>query len=253
MLILISPAKTLDFQSEVRSSLSSKPFFETRADQIVTALKRLNPKEIAAIMLVSDSLANLNYDRFQNWNSPETPVRQAVFAYKGDVYLGLDVQSMKDDDLNFAQKHLRILSGLYGVLNPLDLIKPYRLEMSTALSVKKTSDLYEFWKVHITEKIKKDLLSMNSKLIINLASNEYSKSIDFKALKVDVVSPEFKDYKNGSYKIISFFAKKARGMMSSFIIRNRISKGDDLRAFSQDGYVYHNDLSKPGKPVFTRG
>ncbi|MBS4058856.1 MAG: peroxide stress protein YaaA [Bacteroidetes bacterium] len=253
MLILISPAKTLDFQSEVHTSLSSKPIFEDKADQIVAVLKKYNPGKLSEIMSVSDSLASLNYDRFQSWNSHETPARQALLAFKGDVYIGLDAQSMTDEDLIFAQKHLRILSGLYGVLQPMDLIKPYRLEMGTSLSVKKTTNLYDFWKQHISKSIQMELKSLKSNLIINLASNEYSKSVDFKALKVDLVSPEFKDYKNGDYKIISFFAKKARGLMSSFIIRNRISNADDIVAFAEEGYVFNNELSKPGKPVFTRG
>lgn len=253
MLILISPAKTLDFQSEVHTSLSSKPIFEDKADQIVAVLKKYNPGKLSEIMSVSDSLASLNYDRFQSWNSPETPARQALLAFKGDVYIGLDAQSMTDGDLIFAQKHLRILSGLYGVLHPMDLIKPYRLEMGTSLIVKKTTNLYDFWKQHISKSIQMELKSMKSNLIINLASNEYSKSVDIKALKIDLVSPEFKDYKNGDYKIISFFAKKARGLMSSFIIRNRISNADDIVAFAEEGYVFNNKLSKPGKPVFTRG
>jgi len=253
MLILISPAKTLDFQGEVHTSFASKPVFEDKANQIVSAIKKYNPKKLAEMMSISDSLANLNYDRFQSWDSPDTPVRQAVLAFKGDVYIGLDAQSMTDDDLVFAQKHLRILSGLYGVLHPMDLIKPYRLEMGTQLAIKKTTNLYDFWKQHISKAIQLELNSMHSNLIINLASNEYSKSVDFKAMKVNMVSPEFKDYKNGEYKIISFFAKKARGLMSSFIIRNRIDNANDIVAFAEDGYAYNNELSKPGKPVFTRG
>ncbi len=253
MLILISPAKTLDFQGEVHTSFASKPVFEDKANQIVLAIKKYNPKKLAEMMSISDSLANLNYDRFQSWDSPDTPVRQAVLAFKGDVYIGLDAQSMTDDDLVFAQKHLRILSGLYGVLHPMDLIKPYRLEMGTPLALKKTTNLYVFWKQHISKAIHLELNSMHSNLVINLASNEYSKSVDFKAMKVNLVSPEFKDYKNGEYKIISFFAKKARGLMSSFIIRNRIDNANDIVAFAEDGYAYNNELSKPGKPVFTRG
>lgn len=253
MIVLISPAKTLDFQSEVRTELSSVPNFTKEADSIVKILKKLKISDLESLMSVSKDLAALNFDRFQHWESVESnQQRQAILAFKGDVYIGLDAASMSDDDLKFAQQHLRILSGIYGYLRPMDLIKPYRLEMGTTLAVGKHKSLYEFWMDKLTKSLKADLGELKSQTVINLASNEYSRAVQFKSLKCSVISPDFKDYKNGEYKMISFFAKKARGLMSSYIIRNRITHPDDLLAFDADGYSFNAHLSKPGKPVFTR-
>lgn len=254
MIILISPAKTLDYQSEIKTELQSIPMFTKEADTIVKTLKKFKINELEQLMDISTDLATLNYDRFQRWNQSqvEHEARQAVLAFKGDVYLGLNVASMSDNDLQFAQQHLRILSGVYGYLRPLDLIKPYRLEMGTAIAIGKKKNLYEFWMDKVTKAINADHKMLKSDVIINLASMEYSKTVDFKGIKAKVISPEFKDFKNGTYKIISFFAKKARGSMSAYIIRNRVTHPDELVAFSDDGYNFNAHLSKPGKPVFTR-
>lgn len=253
MKILISPAKTLDFNSNIQSSLNSEPVFIENANRIAKVMMQFNTNGIAKLMSVSTQLANLNFERYQHWFHNETPLRQAVLAFKGDVYQGLEPETFTQSDMEYAQEHLRILSGLYGILRPADLIKPHRLEMGTQLEFDQYKNLYQYWGNTLTKKLDEELKYATDRFVVNLASKEYASSIDFKALSAKVISPEFKDYKNGQYKIISFFAKKARGRMAAFLIRNRINDHNDIAAFSEDGYIYNAQVSKPAKPVFTRG
>jgi cytoplasmic iron level regulating protein YaaA (DUF328/UPF0246 family) len=234
----------------VTDSSFSQPGFLDRSEQLVSKLRNFSPGELMDFMDISEKLAKLNHERFANWNQPFTPdnSKQAVLAFTGDVYDGLDAPSLKKAHLNFAQKHVRILSGLYGLLRPLDLIQPYRLEMGRPLKTDDAASLYEFWRAVITEELNRT----PGDLLVNLASQEYFKAIDQKALTKQIISPVFKDKKNGKLKIISFYAKKARGTMARFIIENRISKPEGLLEFNVDGYEYAPDLSTESAPVFTR-
>lgn len=254
MLIVISPAKTLDFETPPATDIYSTPEFIPESKQLIRGLRKLAPHEISNLMGISDKLGTLNYDRFHAWKPTFTTKnsKQAVLAFKGDVYTGLEAESFKANDFKFAQKHLRILSGLYGVLRPLDLMQPYRLEMGTKFGANGAQNLYQFWDAKITERLNDDLAAIKSKVLVNLASNEYFKAVKPKQLDAEIVTPVFKDWKNGQYKIISFFAKKARGMMSAYIINNRLSKAADLQGFDWGGYQYNASLSKAASPVFTR-
>lgn len=255
MLAIISPAKTLDFESKPVIPDYTLPEFLDESEKLVEKLRKMKPKKLSQLMNVSASLADLNFQRFQEWHRPFSPdnAKQAVLAFHGEVYIGLDAPSLSEEKLKKAQKKLRILSGLYGVLKPLDLMQPYRLEMGTSLSIGRKKDLYTFWGDKITGKIQQAIDESGSKILINLASNEYFKSINSKKLDAEIIAPAFKDMKNGEYKIITFFAKKTRGLMTRFILENDLKHPDDLQAFDADGYNYNPRLSKPGKPVFTRG
>lgn len=255
MLIVISPAKTLDFQTNPVTSVYTMPEMLERTEKLVGKLKKLSPKQLSKLMNISKDLGELNFQRYQSWCIPFTPenAKQAVLAFNGDVYVGLNAATLSEDKLLEAQHKMRILSGLYGVLKPLDLIQPYRLEMGTKLQYYKSKDLYEFWNPDITKKINEAVTDSGNKILVNLASNEYFKSIDKKKLKADLVTPDFKDMHNGEYKMISFFAKKARGLMTRFILENNINEMADLQAFDYDGYLYNPRLSKNRNPVFTRG
>jgi cytoplasmic iron level regulating protein YaaA (DUF328/UPF0246 family) len=252
MKIIISPAKSLDFESPLPTTEFSENVFLKKSETIQKTLRKLSPKQLSELMSISDKLAELNYTRNQEWSLPFTPAnaRQAVFAFNGDVYVGLDAYSITTDKLPVLQEKLRILSGLYGILKPLDLIQPYRLEMGTNLAVGKSKNLYEFWKKTLTDALNKEL--SKDELVINLASKEYAEAIDFKALKGKVIVPEFKDYKDGQLKIISFFAKKARGLMTRYIIDNNCETLEDLKGFQADNYRFDESLSKGNKLVFTR-
>jgi uncharacterized protein len=254
MLIVISPAKTLDYETPPFTDLHTTPAFIPETKQLIKALRKLAPHDISNLMGISDKLGVLNYERFQQWKPTFTTknAKQAILAFKGDVYTGLEAETFKAADFRFAQKHLRILSGLYGLLRPLDLMQPYRLEMGTRFSVGDAQNLYEFWNGKITEKLNEELRATKSKRLINLASNEYFKAVKPEQLNAEVISPVFKDWKNGQYKVISFFAKKARGMMSAYIIKNHLTKDSDLRDFDWGGYRYNAALSSPQAPVFTR-
>ncbi len=258
MLIVISPAKTLDYESPLPSRKFTQPAFLDDAQEVVTALRKLNPEHISALMNVSSRIAELNFSRYLDWEPPFSlkTARQAVFAFKGDVYTGLAAENFDKDDLEFAQQHLRILSGLYGVLRPLDLMQPYRLEMGTRLAFDssrgKAENLYDFWGERPTQALNKALRAQQDKVLINLASNEYFKVIDRKLLDAEIITPVFRDYKNGSYKVISFFAKKARGQMAAWIIRKRVQKPADLKKFREDGYQYDAALSRGSELVFLR-
>lgn len=255
MLTVISPAKSLDFKTPTTTSEYTLPEFPDESEKLIAKLRKMKPKKISELMGISASLGNLNYERFQTWHQPFTPgnAKQAVLAFSGDVYTGLNAPALPEEKLKIAQRKLRILSGLYGILKPLDLIQPYRLEMGTRLGVGRAKDLYGFWGDKITRKVQEAIDNSGSKILVNLASNEYFKSIDKKKLKAEIVTPVFKDMKNGEYKMISFYAKKARGLMTRFIIENNIEKADDLQAFDVDGYHFNPRLSKPNRPVFTRG
>ena len=254
MLIVISPAKTLDFETAPITKVHTQPEFLKESRQLVKQLKQMTPAEVSSLMKISDKLGVLNFLRFNEWKTPFTPdnSKQALLAFKGDVYTGIDAESFSTQDLKFAQKHLRILSGLYGVLRPLDLMQAYRLEMGTKFENRKGKDLYEFWDVKLTDQINQDLKASKSRHLINLASNEYFKSLQAKDINAEIIVPVFKDYKNGKYKIISFFAKKARGLMSAYIIKNRLKDPEDIKTFSVDGYKFSKSESRETNWVFQR-
>lgn len=253
MLMIISPAKTLDYESPLATERYTQPDFLDDACELVDQLKELEPHQISNLMSISDKLGQLNAERFQNWHTPFTPenARQAVLAFKGDVYTGLDAESFSEQDFEFAQNHLRMLSGLYGVLKPLDLMQPYRLEMGTRFENKRGKDLYEFWGSKITEEINR-LLAADDGVLVNLASNEYFKAVRKKELDGRLVTPQFKDWKNGQYKMISFYAKKARGLMCRYAIQNRITQANDLKGFNLEGYYFSEDQSDNNNWVFLR-
>ncbi len=254
MLIVISPAKSLDFKTPPATNEFTLPEMLAYSEKLVGRLQKLSPKQISELMGISDNLGELNFQRFQTWQLPITPknAKQAVLAFNGEVFRGLNAGSFAEKQLLEAQNKLRILSGLYGVLKPLDLILPYRLEMGTKLKYNQSPDLYAFWKPVIVEKINGAVAKSGSNIVVNLASNEYFKSIDRKKLKADVVTPQFKELKNGTYKMISVYAKKARGLMARFILENTIDDTESLHAFDLEGYIFNPRLSKPGNPVFTR-
>lgn len=253
MKIVISPAKSLDFESQLPTKLYSEYSFVKQSLDIEKVLKKQKPKQLIELMAISEKLADLNWQRNQERNLAEMTIenaRPAVFAFSGDVYIGLDVYSLSEDKINVLQDKLRILSGLYGLLKPLDLMQPYRLEMGTKLPVGKNKNLYEFWKPLIAKQLNAEL--QKEELFVNLASNEYFDAVDLKQLKVPVIIPEFKDYKDGKLKMISFFAKKARGMMVRYIIDTNAETIDDLKGFNYEGYAFDANLSKGNKLVFTR-
>lgn len=254
MLTVISPAKTLDFDSKPLTTKSSSADFLNQSEVLVSTMRDQSAKQLSKLMGISPKLAALNVERFTNWQLPDekNDAKQAILAFKGDVYLGLAAEEYNQRDFNFAQKNLRILSGLYGLLRPLDLILPYRLEMGTKIKNPGGKDLYEFWGDKITNAIQCELSSHRNKTLINLASIEYFKSINTSLLTGNIINPIFKDYSNGNYKILSFFAKKARGSMSSFIVKNRITKPSDLKSFDIDGYSFNDSLSTDQDWVFTR-
>ena len=254
MLILVSPAKSLDFETKSTSNNHSEAAFLKDSETLIKQLRKLSTDEISNFMGISPKLAQLNFERFINWQLPFSTdnAKQALLAFKGDVYTGLDAYSLNEEELQTAQNDLRILSGLYGVLKPLDLIQAYRLEMGKKLQTKKGNNLYEFWGDKITKEINKTLMAKNDKYLINLASNEYFKAVDKKKVKAEIITPVFKDFKNGQYKVISFFAKKARGLMTRFIIQNKITDPEHLKAFNSEGYIFNPQLSKKTELVFTR-
>ena len=255
MLILVSPAKTLDYESDIRIDDFSIASHLSDSEILIKELQKKNPDDLSSLMGLSEKLSILNFERYMNWKKPTKPsdnTRKAIFAFKGDVYQGLDVNSLSKAEINYAQKNLCILSGLYGLLKPLDLMYPYRLEMGTKMKNKHGDNLYKFWGSKINKTIN-DLSKENkSKAIVNLASVEYFSVLKKDQINLPVINPVFKDYKNGNYKIISFFAKKARGTMARFIIQNRIKKSEDLIGFDLDGYRYSKKESKENSPVFLR-
>lgn len=254
MLLVVSPAKNLDYESAVATEKFSQPELLEHSKVLIKKCKTLTPADISSLMSISDKLAGLNTARFGEWATPFTPenARQAILAFNGDVYAGLDANSFNDDDFAFAQQHMRILSGLYGLLRPLDLMQAYRLEMGKKLDNERGSNLYQFWGDIITEHLNDALAAQGDNILINLASNEYFKSVNKKVLKAEIITPAFKDWKNGQFKMISFYAKKARGLMARYIIENQISDVEKLKAFDVAGYQYSAELSKGNDWVFTR-
>lgn len=256
MLIVVSPAKTLDYESPVTTRKHTEPVFLPEAQELVRQLQQLDAEDLCKLMHISSNLGELNYTRFANWHAPFTlkNARQAIFAFKGDVYLGLKAEQFSTADLNFAQKHLRILSGLYGVLRPLDLMQAYRLEMGSDFRNSGGKNLYAYWGTRLTEHLNNELAAQaaRSRHIINLASNEYFSALQPKLLQGEIITPVFKDFASGQYRVLSFFAKKARGEMAAYIVRNRITSPKKLQEFSVDGYQYSPGDSTTAKPVFLR-
>ena len=254
MLILISPAKTLDFQTTPRTTEYSQPILLKQARKLVKILKPFTPAKISELMGISDKLGVLNSTRYQQWKPPFTSqnAKQAALAFKGDVYQGLDAETLTEQDDAFAQQHLRILSGLYGLLKPLDLIQPYRLEMGTSLQNPMGKNLYQFWGEQITKQLNKELAEQTNQSLINLASNEYFKSVKPEQLQGQIITPVFKDFKNGKYKIISFYAKKARGLMARYIIQQRLQTPAGIKDFDLAGYAFDEAGSTATEWLFTR-
>lgn len=254
MLVVISPAKNLDLHSPLPKVPTSQPQMLPQAKQLVEQLRAMAPHQLSELMHLSDKLGQLNFERYQHWRTPfdTSNARPAVLTFAGDVYQGLAAQSFTREDFAFAQRHLRILSGLYGVLRPLDLIQAYRLEMGTRLPNSEGKDLYAFWGDTITQTLNQQIKKTGADALVNLASNEYFKSVKTKEMACEVIEPVFKDYKNGQYKIISFFAKKARGLMSAYIVRNKLTLCADIKRFDEGGYQYNEALSTANKWVFTR-
>ncbi|MBN2778505.1 MAG: peroxide stress protein YaaA [Bacteroidales bacterium] len=251
MIVLLSPAKSLDFESSAISDKISEPVFTKESSELLNVLAKLSANDLQELMRISAALAELNYNRFQEMQNFPSEVRakQAVSVFVGEAYRGLSSDDFSDDDLQFAQKHLRILSGFYGVLRPLDLIQPYRLEMGTKLKVDEHENLYKFWGDKITHQINKDL---KTPVIINLASDEYFKSVNKKILKAEIITPVFYDNHKGTYKMITVYAKNARGAMTRYIIKNRIENPEDLKSADVNEYKFSEEMSDKGKWVFIR-
>ncbi|MDZ7783367.1 MAG: peroxide stress protein YaaA [Halioglobus sp.] len=254
MLTVISPAKTLDFDTPPTTRRATQPVFLDRAAELVEDARALGPEDIGSLMGVSEQLARLNHQRFMNWHAPFDldNAKQSILAFRGDVYSGLEAETMDDAQLRYAQKHLRILSGLYGLLRPLDLMQPYRLEMGLKFANRGGDNLYEFWGDAITGLLDEQIGSSGSRVLVNLASQEYFKSIKPRQLQADIVTPVFKDLRGGKYRVITFFAKKARGRMARYIIDNEVEEPEGLKRFRRDGYRYNKAESGARELVFTR-
>lgn len=254
MITLLSPAKTLDYEKASTAKTHTSPELLDESERLVKVLQKKSAKKIAELMSVNDQIAHLNYERYQVWTTPFTPenAKQAIHAFQGDVYRGLKADSFDEKDLQFAQNHLRILSGLYGLLRPLDLMQAYRLEMSTKLSTSRGKNLYEFWKDRITDLLNESLTQEDEPVLVNLASNEYFKAVNSKKLNAKIITPTFKDLKNGEYKFIQTYGKEARGYLTRFIIKNKIDDVEGLKAFDLEGYYYSPEMSTADEPVFLR-
>lgn len=254
MLFVISPAKTLDFETPVNAE-TSYPRFKKETMALISVLKEKSPEDIQSLMSLSQNLAELNVNRYNQFKAAKHPkmAKQSVYAFKGDVYIGLDAESLGAEDMAYAQEHLRILSGLYGLLKPMDVIQPYRLEMGTRLAFEEHKSLYSYWDIKIAKLMNRDLKAQGDNVLVNLASQEYFKGLDRKTLKAKVIDVEFLDFKNDKYKVISFFAKKARGMMARYIIQNRINTPEELKNFDTDGYYFEESGSREDKLIFKRG
>lgn len=254
MITVISPAKKLDYETEVCTEEFTIPEGLDRSAQLINKLQKTSKKGISELMDLSENLAELNKERYDKWTADfsEGERRQAILAFKGDVYQGMKNDDLNPDDLQFAQNHLRILSGLHGILRPLDLIKPYRLEMGTKLSVKGKKNLYDFWGDEITDRLNAALDASGNDTLCNLASGEYFKAVNEKKLNGKIITPVFKDMKNGKLKVIFLYAKQARGMMAGYILRNRVNDAEDLKGFSDGGYRFTENLSDDTTWVFTR-
>ncbi|MGB1272379.1 MAG: peroxide stress protein YaaA [Endozoicomonas sp.] len=254
MLLVVSPAKTLDYDTPANTSTFSQPDFLEESELLIRELRQLSPADIGRLMSISDKLAQLNTARFEAWSRPFSPenAKQSVLAFKGDVYTGLDAESLSEQQLDFAQQHLRILSGLYGLLRPLDLMQAYRLEMGTRFANQRGKDLYQFWGDRITDKLNDEMETLGSDVLVNLASNEYFKAVNTSKLKGHIVTPVFKDWKGDKYKIISFYAKKARGLMCRYAIDNNITSVEKLKGFDYEGYEFTLGMSSEYEWTFSR-
>ncbi|MCE1239089.1 MAG: peroxide stress protein YaaA [Azonexaceae bacterium] len=254
MLIFLSPAKSLDYKTPPHVATCTQPAFLDRSQTLIEQLRALSPADIAQLMDLSDPLALLNFNRYADWSLPFTPdnAKQAVLAFDGDVYDGLSAKTLAAADLDFAQQHVRILSGLYGILKPLDLMQPYRLEMGTKFKNRAGKDLYAFWGETLLAAINAELDAMPQPVAVNLASEEYFKAAIGRKFKGRLIQPVFEDWKNGRYKIISFFAKRARGLMTRYAVVNRLTDPDGLKAFDSDGYVFAPEASDDASWVFRR-
>lgn len=254
MIAIVSPAKTLDFETQNNFN-HTLPRFQNEALKLINVLKEMSEQGIGELMSISDKLASLNVERYHHFKKKKNPVgsKQAIFAFQGDVYQGLKAETFSQKDIEFAQDHFRILSGLYGLLRPLDLIQPYRLEMGTKLQVNGSDNLYEFWNNKIVSQLNRDLKTQGDNILINLASNEYFKAVERKTLKARVIDIEFLDFNGGEYKFITFYAKKARGMMSRYIIKNQLKEVEHLQGFDYEGYLFDKNASEENKLVFKRG
>ena len=252
MKLVLSPAKSLDFESQLPTTITSEAAFLKDSERINKLLKKKSAKGLSKLMSISDALGQLNYERNQEWSLPfsNANARQAAYAFSGDVYRGLDAYTIPENKLEILQDSVRILSGLYGLLKPLDLIQPYRLEMGTKFPVGVKKNLYEFWKTKLTTQLNDEL--EDGELFLNLASNEYFKTVDKKALKVPVVTANFKDFKNGEYKMISFFAKYARGLMARYVVDTNAQTIDDIKGFNIDNYGFSEELSSENELIFVR-
>ncbi|NKG28932.1 peroxide stress protein YaaA [Erwinia rhapontici] len=254
MLMVISPAKTLDFESPLATKRYTQPMLLDESQKLIAVARQLSPAEISSLMHISDKLAVLNAERFNDWQPDFTPdnARQAILAFKGDVYTGLQAETFSEAAFDFAQQHLRMLSGLYGLLRPLDLMQAYRLEMGIKLANPLGKDLYSFWGDKLTHALNAALAEQGDSVLINLASDEYFKAVKPKLLNAEIVKPVFLDEKNGKFKVISFYAKKARGLMSRYIIENELTQPEQLKKFDVDGYAFDADASKGNELVFKR-
>jgi cytoplasmic iron level regulating protein YaaA (DUF328/UPF0246 family) len=254
MLIVLSPAKTLDYETPAHTGVSTKPDFLKRSAELIAILRKMPPSEIASLMGISDPLAALNAERFAAWTPKFTSAnaKQAMLAFNGDVYEGLDAASLSTRQLDYAQSHIRILSGLYGLLRPLDLMQAYRLEMGTKLANPAGKDLYAFWGDTITEALNREVAASKASALVNLASEEYFKAVKPALLNVPVITPVFQDWKNGQYKIISFYAKRARGLMARYAVEKALKRPSSLKNFDVEGYAYDESTSDAQHWVFRR-
>ena len=254
MLAILSPAKTLDYETPLKTKLNSQPIYGRESNQLIKTLRTFEPFEVASLMKISDKLADLNHKRYVEWrNTPaESKTRPAALAFKGDVYQGLEAESFNDNDLKFAQRHLRILSGLYGLLRPLDVIQPYRLEMGTKLKTSKGQNLYDYWGTKLTTGLNEALKESKEGTLVNLASNEYFGAVQPKLLEGSLLNIGFKEKRNGQLKFVSFSAKKARGLMAKFIIKERLKNPDDLKNFDLEDYKFNKKLSSELDWTFSR-
>ena len=254
MLAILSPAKTLDYETPLKTKLNSQPIYGRESNQLIKTLRKFEPFEVASLMKISDKLADLNHKRYVEWrNKPaESKTRPAALAFKGDVYQGLEAQSFNDNDLKFAQRHLRILSGLYGLLRPLDVIQPYRLEMGTKLKTSKGQNLYDYWGTKLTDGLNEALKESKEGTLVNLASNEYFGAVQPELLEGSLLNIGFKEKRNGQLKFVSFSAKKARGLMANFIIKERVKKPDDLKSFDLENYRFNAKMSSELEWTFSR-
>ena len=254
MLIVVSPAKTLDYESALPTEEFSRPAHLKQSQLLINRLRDFSALDLSELMHISTKIAELNVERNHRWKTPFNlkNSRQAMFAFKGDVYTGLDAYGMSEQNIQFAQQHLRILSGLYGLLRPLDLMQPYRLEMGSRLETSAAKNLYQFWDMQITDAINKQLKAIQANTLINLASNEYFKAVKPAKIKAQIITPAFKDFKNGEYKMIGFFAKKARGLMTRYIIDHELTQVEDIKGFDAEGYQFNPAMSEGNNWVFTR-